>query len=179
MQPKRRCHDSLYHSGDGSENVTVDVVCMLGSEEQKEPGVPESMKGEIMERSGNAFDSVDEYIRGFPTDVQRILNRLREAIRKAAPDAEEKISYRMPTFVLHGNLVHFAAYRNHIGFYPTSSGIEAFKQELSAYKWSKGSVQFPIDKPLPYELVRRIVRFRVAETSRLAEEKLKKKVHKV
>jgi uncharacterized protein YdhG (YjbR/CyaY superfamily) len=155
------------------------VVCMLGSEEQKEPGVPESMKGEIMERSGNAFDSVDEYIRGFPTDVQRILNRLREAIRKAAPDAEEKISYRMPTFVLHGNLVHFAAYRNHIGFYPTSSGIEAFKQELSAYKWSKGSVQFPIDKPLPYELVRRIVRFRVAETSRLAEEKLKKKVHKV
>jgi uncharacterized protein YdhG (YjbR/CyaY superfamily) len=151
---------------------------MLGSEKQKVAEVPESMKGEIMERSGNAFDSIDEYIRGFPTEVQRILNRLREVIRKAAPDAEEKISYRMPTFFLHGNLVHFAAYRSHIGFYPTSSGIEAFKQELAAYKWAKGSVQFPIDEPLPYELVSRIVRFRVAETTKLAEVKLKKKVHK-
>ncbi|MDO9100599.1 MAG: DUF1801 domain-containing protein [Caldisericota bacterium] len=130
-----------------------------------------------MERSGNGFDSIDEYIRGFPTEVQRILNRLREVIRKAAPDAEEKISYRMPTFFLHGNLVHFAAYRSHIGFYPTPSGIEAFKLELSAYKGAKGSVQFPIDEPLPYELVSRIVSFRVAETRKLAEERLKKKVH--
>jgi len=89
---------------------------------------------------------------------------MRETIRKAAPQAEEAISYRIPTFKLNGNLVHFAAFKNHIGFYPTSSGILAFKKELSGYKTSRGTVQFPMDKPMPLDLVRRIVRFRVKES---------------
>jgi len=88
---------------------------------------------------------------------------MRQTIRKAAPEAVEAISYGIPTFKLNGNLVHFAAFRKHIGFYPTSSGIRAFKKEISTYKWSKGSVQFPIDKPIPYDLVKKIVRFRVKE----------------
>src|SRR2546426_1403112 len=97
-------------------------------------------------------------------DVQGILQRLRLTIRKAAPEAVETISYQMPTFKLNGKgLVYFAAFKNHIGFYPIPSGIEAFKKELSRYKQGKGSVQFPIDKPIPYDLVRRIVRFRAKE----------------
>ena len=97
-------------------------------------------------------------------DVQGILQRLRLTIRKAAPEAVETISYQMPTFKLNGKgLVYFAAFKNHIGFYPIPSGIEAFKEELSQYKLGKGSVQFPIDKPIPYDLVRRIVRFRARE----------------
>lgn len=94
----------------------------------------------------------------------------------AAPEAEEKISYQMPTFALYGNLVHFAAHKNHIGFYPTPSGIEAFKEELSAYKGAKGSVQFPLDQPMPYDLISKIVKFRVKENVEKAEsKKLKKK----
>lgn len=116
-----------------------------------------------MERSDAVCDSIDEYISQFPGEVQERLRELRRVIREAAPDAEEKLSYRMPAFVLHGNLVYFAAFKNHIGFYPTSSGIEAFKAELAGFKGAKGSVQFPLDKPLPYELISRIVRFRVAE----------------
>ncbi|HBW37340.1 iron chaperone [Desulfosporosinus sp. BICA1-9] len=112
----------------------------------------------------------------FPPEIQEILNALRKVIKESAPDAKEKISYQMPTFELHGNLVHFAAFKNHIGFYPAPSGIEAFKQDLSEYKGAKGSVQFPIDKPLPYPLISRIVKFRVAENiKRQAESKLKKK----
>ncbi len=84
-------------------------------------------------------------------------------IKEAAPEATEKISYQMPTFYLHGNLVHFAAYKKHIGFYPSPSGIEAFKEEISSYKWAKGSVQFPLDKPIPYELIRKITIYRVKE----------------
>ena len=84
-------------------------------------------------------------------------------IKEAAPEATEKISYQMPTFYLHGNLVHFAAYKEHIGFYLSPSGIEAFKEEISSYKWAKGSVQFPLDKPIPYDLIRRITAYRVAE----------------
>lgn len=121
------------------------------------------------------YESIDTYISAFPPEVQEILNRLREIIKESAPGAEEKISYQMPTFALHGNLVHFAAYKNHIGFYPAASGIEAFKDELSRYKGAKGSVQFPIDKPLPYDLISRIVTYRVAENIRKAEGKLKKK----
>jgi uncharacterized protein YdhG (YjbR/CyaY superfamily) len=109
------------------------------------------------------YKTIDEYIGTFPVEVQHILRKVRQTIRKAAPDAVEAISYQIPTFKLNGNLVHFAAYKNHIGFYPTSSGIEKFKEELSAYKWSKGTVQFPLDKPIPYELVERIVAFRVKE----------------
>lgn len=109
------------------------------------------------------FKTIDEYISTFPENVQRILNELRQAIKKAAPQAEETINYQMPTFTLNGNLVHFAAFQNHIGFYPTPSGIEAFKQELARYKGAKGSVQFPIDEPLPLPLIHRIVEYRVKE----------------
>lgn len=115
-----------------------------------------------MESNKITSESIDEYILKFPPETQEILNMLRKVIKESAPDAKEKISYQMPTFVLHGNLVHFAAYKNHIGFYPTPSGIEAFKHELSEYKGAKGSVQFPIEKPLPYQLISKIVKFRVA-----------------
>lgn len=107
--------------------------------------------------------TVDDYIANFPRDVQDILKQVRAAVKKAAPDAEETIKYRIPTFVLHGNLVHFAALQNHIGFYPTPSGIEEFKRELAGYKYAKGSVQFPIDKPMPLGLIEKIVTFRVNE----------------
>ncbi len=108
--------------------------------------------------------TIDEYVKTFPKDVQSILEKMRQTIRKAAPEATEAISYQMLTFKLNGkNLVHFAAYKNHIGFYPIPSGIETFKKELSPYKQGKGSVQFPIDKPIPYGLVKKIVMFRVKE----------------
>lgn len=128
-----------------------------------------------MEGNKITYRSIDEYISNFPPEVQEILKRLRKVIKESAPDAEEKISYQMPAFALHGNLVYFAAYKNHIGFYPTSSGIDAFKHELSEYKGAKGSVQFPIKKPLPYELISKIVKFRVAENIKKAEGKFKKK----
>jgi uncharacterized protein YdhG (YjbR/CyaY superfamily) len=107
--------------------------------------------------------SVDEYIAGFPRDVQAILRQVRATIKKAAPDAEEAIKYRVPTFVLNGNLVHFAAFKNHVGFYPTPSGIKEFKDELAPYESAKGSVQFPFDEPMPLKLIERIVKFRVRE----------------
>ncbi len=109
------------------------------------------------------YKTIDEYIKTYPTNIQSILEQMRQTIRKAAPEASEAISYQMPAFKLKGNLVYFAAFKNHIGFYPTSSGIEAFKQELSPYKTSKGVVQFPLDKPIPYDLVEKIVLFRVKE----------------
>ena len=110
------------------------------------------------------FKTMDEYIKTFPKDVQSILEKMRQTIREAAPEAVETISYQIPTFKLNGkNLVHFAAWKNHIGFYPTSSGTEAFKKELSRYKAAKGSVQFPIEKPIPYDLVKKIVIFRMKE----------------
>jgi len=106
---------------------------------------------------------IDEYIAGFPPGVREILQKIRLTIREAAPDAQETIKYRMPTFTLKGNLVHFAAFKNHIGFYPVPSGIEAFKDELSGYVGGKGSVRFPLDRPIPYDLIDKIVRFRVQE----------------
>lgn len=112
-----------------------------------------------------AYTTIDEYINMFPEGVRTILNELRQTIRDAAPDAEETINYQIPTFTLNGNLVHFAAFENHIGFYPTPSGMEAFKEELSSYKRAKGSVQFPIGQPLPLPLIRRIVEYRVKENS--------------
>ena len=105
--------------------------------------------------------TIDEYIAGYPANVQEILRTIRAVIREEAPDAEEAIKYQLPTFVLNGNLVHFGAFKNHIGFYPAPQGIEEFKEELSAYKGAKGSVQFPLDQPMPLDLIRRIVRFRV------------------
>lgn len=123
----------------------------------------------------NKIETIGAYILNFSPEIQEILETLRKVIKESAPDAEEKISWQMPTFVLHGNLVHFAAHKNHIGFYPGPSGIAEFKHELSEYKGAKGSVQFPLNKPLPYELISRIVKFRVAENKKEAEDKLKKK----
>ena len=119
--------------------------------------------------------NIDEYIAGFPKDVQVILKKVRETIQKAAPDAEEKINYGIPTFVLNGNLVHFAAFKSHVGFYPTPSGIEKFKRELSAYEGAKGSVKFPLDGPIPYGLITKIVKFRVKENLERVQAKGKKK----
>ena len=107
--------------------------------------------------------TIDEYIGGFPEEIQKKLSALRVAIKNEAPDAEEKISYQMPTFAQNGNLVHFAAFKNHIGFYPAPSGIENFKEELARYKTSKGAIQFPLDGEIPLDLVREIVRFRLKE----------------
>lgn len=120
------------------------------------------------------YQTIDEYILLFSPNVQEILRNIRKVIQEEAPDATEKISYQMPTFVLHGNLVHFAAHTNHIGFYPTPSGIETFQNELSIYKSAKGSVQFPLDKPIPYDLIREIVKFRVKECIDLYQNKKKK-----
>lgn len=113
----------------------------------------------------NQTDSrnIDEYIAGFPDDVQKILEKIRRTIRKAAPDAEEKISYQMPAFTLKGNLVYFAAYKKHIGLYPRVTGIAKFKKELSRYEGAKGSVRFPLDEPIPYDLISKIVKFRAKE----------------
>jgi uncharacterized protein YdhG (YjbR/CyaY superfamily) len=119
--------------------------------------------------------SIDEYIAAFPPEVQEILQQVRATIRKAAPAAQEAISYAIPTFKLEGNLVHFAAFKNHIGFYATPSGGEAFQDELAAYEQGKGSVQFPLNKPMPLELIERIVRFRVRENFERAALKRKKK----
>jgi uncharacterized protein YdhG (YjbR/CyaY superfamily) len=121
------------------------------------------------------FHTIDEYIATFPEDIQRILQSLRATIRAAAPDAEERISYQMPTFTLKGNLVHFAVLKNHIGFYPTPSGIDAFAQELARYRSTKGAVQFPINQPLPLDVISKIVKFRVAENLKRAAAKAEKK----
>ena len=119
--------------------------------------------------------NIDEYIAGFPHDVQEILEKIRLTIRKAAADAEETIKYQMPTFTLNGNLVHFAAFKKHIGFYPVPTGIEEFKNELSVYEGGKGSVKFPLDKPIPFDLISRIAKLRVKENLERAEAKGKKK----
>ena len=120
-----------------------------------------------MKSNKKQFETIDEYIKMFPKEVQRILEKMRQTVRKEAPEAVESISYQMPTFKLNGKgLVYFAGYKSHVGFYPIPSGVEAFKKELSPYKQGKGSVQFPIDKPIPYDLVGRIVQFRVKETQK-------------
>ena len=109
------------------------------------------------------YDNIDGYISLFPENVRGILNKIRSIIIQAAPAAAETISYGIPTFKLKGNLVHFAAYKEHIGFYPTPSAIEFFKDELKNYKTAKGSIQFPLDKKIPYSLIKKIVRYRVKE----------------
>jgi uncharacterized protein YdhG (YjbR/CyaY superfamily) len=112
--------------------------------------------------------NIDEYIAGFPQNVQAILEKIGAIIREAAPGAEEAIKYQLPTFTLNGNLVHFGAFKKHIGFYPTPSGTGRFKKELSVYQGAKGSVQFPLDKPIPYDLITQIVKFRVKENQERA-----------
>ncbi|HKZ95220.1 MAG TPA: DUF1801 domain-containing protein [Candidatus Bathyarchaeia archaeon] len=117
-----------------------------------------------MATSKSQSKTMDEYVAKFPKNVRDVLQELRRVIRESAPKAEETISYGIPTFDLNGrHLVHFAAYKNHVGFYPTSSGIKAFKKELSPFKTSRGTAQFPLSKPIPFDLVKKIVKFRVKE----------------
>ena len=128
-----------------------------------------------MKADQTAPTNIDEYIAGFPPDVQKRLKKLRSTIKKAAPQAQEAIKYRMPTFTLHGNLVHFAAFTHHIGLYPAPNGILKFKKELSPYASAKGSARFPLDQPIPFDLVARIVKFRVQDNLRKAAAKKKKR----
>lgn len=127
-----------------------------------------------MKAAQSAPRTIDEYIANFPAEVQAKLQSIRETIHRVAPDADEAISYQMPTFKLHGNLVHFAAYAKHIGFYPTPSGIANFSKELARYKTSKGAIQFPLDQPIPHSVIRKIVKFRVKENCAKAVAKRKK-----
>lgn len=124
-----------------------------------------------MPTSRKTAKSFEDYLERFPKDVQQRLQKMRLTVKKAAPQAREKISYGIPAFSLHGMLVWFAAFKNHIGFYPRTSAIAAFKKELSAYKGAKGSVQFPLDKPLPFPLISRMVKFRVKENLSKAKQK--------
>ena len=128
-----------------------------------------------MKSNQTAPTTIDEYIAPFPPNIRAILERLRRAIRQAAPEAKEKIGYGIPTFTLHGNLVHFAAYKNHIGFYPGATAIERFQDALAGYETSKGTVRFPLNASLPLELIKRIVEDRVQENEKNAQAKRKKK----
>lgn len=125
-------------------------------------------------KKNKAPDTIDEYIASFPAETQILLEQMRSIIQKAAPKAEECISYQMPAYKLHGALVYFAGYQKHIGFYPTSSGIRVFQDEISNYKNSKGAVQFPLDKKLPVALITKIVKYRVKENIEKASLKNKK-----
>ena len=123
-------------------------------------------KGTRMKTKPTSPKNIDEYIAGFPADVQEILQKIRVTIKKAAPKAEEAISYKMPTFNLRGQyLIYFAAYKKHIGLYPVPSGDEEFNREISAYQAGKGTLQFPLDEPIPYELISKIVKVRAKENS--------------
>jgi uncharacterized protein YdhG (YjbR/CyaY superfamily) len=128
-----------------------------------------------MKKSDNTSELIDDYISGFSPEIQVILKKLRVVIKNAAPDSIEKISYKMPAFWLNGNLVYFAAFKNHIGFYPTLSGMEKFENEIQEYKSGKGTLQFPLGKPLPYDLISRIVKFRVAENAKVTDKNKKTK----
>lgn len=128
-----------------------------------------------MKKNAQVLNDVDKYIENFPAEVQEKLESLRTIIRDVTPGAEEAISYQMPRYKYHGPLVYFAGYKNHIGFYPTPSAIEAFKKELSVYKGAKGSVQFPLDKPLPTELIKKIVRYKMKENEAKSKPGSKKK----
>ena len=118
-----------------------------------------------MRSSKQNIQTIDEYIKTFPNGIQKVLETVRQTIKKTVPDAKEAISYQIPTFKLNGNLVHFAAFKNHIGFYPGSKAIKIFQKDLVKYKSSKGAVQFPIDKPMPLSLIQKIVKHRVKENS--------------
>jgi uncharacterized protein YdhG (YjbR/CyaY superfamily) len=121
----------------------------------------------------NIATDVDSYIAAYPTKVQKMLKQIRATIKKTAPDAEESISYMMPAYKLHGPLVYFGGYEKHIGFYPTGSGIAPFQKEIAAYKSSKGAVQFPLDQPLPLDLIEKMVKYRVKENLTKADVKMK------
>jgi uncharacterized protein YdhG (YjbR/CyaY superfamily) len=124
-----------------------------------------------MRADQTAPKDIDEYIARFPPEIQRLLTNIRVTVRAAAPEAQETISYQMPAFALNGILVYFAAFKNHIGFFPTGAGVEAFKDELAAYATSKGTVRFPLDKPIPFDLISRIVTLRVKQNQERAQAK--------
>lgn len=128
-----------------------------------------------MTAARSSYKTIDEYIAALPKKAQAIMEEIRATIQEAAPEAQETINYGIPTFTLKGNLVHFAAFPHHIGFYPTPSGIEKFKDELSAYESAKGSVKFPLDQPIPFQLIGEIVAFRVRENLEKAAAKQKRK----
>ena len=132
-----------------------------------------------MDKMKHGIQSIDDYVQTFPIETQKKLQSIRKLIRKLAPEAEEKISYQIPTFYLNGNLVHFAAFKSHIGFYPTPSGISSFEKELSKYKQGKGSVQFPLDQPIPMDLIRRIVEFRLEKNRKKAMAKGRKVIRPI
>jgi uncharacterized protein YdhG (YjbR/CyaY superfamily) len=131
-----------------------------------------------MKNNTVGFVSIDEYIATFPEEIQKKLEEVRATIKAAAPRAQEKISYQVPTFFLYGNLVHFAAFKNHLSFFPASSGVQAFQDELSQYETSKGTIKFPHDQPLPLDLISRITKYRGAENLKRAETKSGKKKSK-
>jgi uncharacterized protein YdhG (YjbR/CyaY superfamily) len=130
-------------------------------------------KGDHMKKMQTSAKNIDAYIKDFPPNVQKVLQKLRQTIKKAAPEAEEAMKYGIPTFVLNGNLVHFGGYKEHIGFYPDPRGIEEFEKELSSYRAGKGTIRFPLDKPIPYELITRIVKLRVEQMKAKAKGKKK------
>ena len=129
-----------------------------------------------MKTVSRAPGTIDEYIAGFAPEIQKVLKKIRATIHKAAPDAQETIKYQMPTFTLKGNLVYFAAYKKHIGMYPPISDTATFKKELTAYEGPKGAIRFPLDEPIPYALITKIVKFRVKEDLASAAAKDKKKL---
>ena len=129
-----------------------------------------------MKANNKSFNTIDEYIENFPDDIQIILQKIRKTIKKAAPDSKEVISYRMPAFIQNSVLVYFAAFNNHIGFFPTSKPIEIFKDKLTAYKTSKGTIQFPLDKKIPLDLITEITKFRLKEDLEKAKGKTKNKI---
>ncbi len=116
--------------------------------------------------SNKKIETIDAYICNFPKDIQEILYTIRRTIQNVAPNAVEKISYGIPTFYLYGNLVHFAAFKHHIGFFPTPSAVSKFSSELSSYETSKGTIKFPLDKPIPYDVIQKITKFRVNENTK-------------
>ena len=122
-------------------------------------------------RNMQTAKNIDEYIKNFPTDVQKILARVRTTIKKAAPGAEEAMKYGIPTFVLNGNLVHFGAYKEHIGFYPDPKGIKELQKELAPYQAGKGTLKFPLDTPIPYDLITKVVKLRVEQNLKKAKPK--------
>ena len=135
----------------------------------------EAKEGEIMEMKQAAPKTIDEYIAGFPEEIQEHLKKIRLTIRVAAPEVEETIKYQMPTFTLKGNLISFAAYKKHIALYPAPEGDEQFNMELSPYKTEKSTVRFPLDKPIPYDLISRIVMYRIEDNLQRAEAKEKRR----
>ncbi len=176
MSKRRHCRPKTYHRNKSCKYDSPRPIS-VHPQAESQPRI-EHVKAPCrnkMRASRTTPKDIDEYIIGFPTDVRSILQKMRITIRKAAPDAEETISYQIPAFMLQGKLVYFAAYKKHIGFYPRTTAIAKFKQELVAYEGAKGSVKFPLDKPIPFDLISKIVKFRVKENVKRAAAKRKER----